>query len=273
MAQKIVLMGAGLIGREHAQLIRANPRTELVGIADVSEGAKAFADEFGARFFTDMREMLDATKPDGAIIALPNALHVEAALACVERKIPCLVEKPDRRYARGRHASRGGSGKGRRAGAGRSPPAPRPRHRQGPPTRRRRCARPPRRGQRIVDDRQARPLFRRRLAPAAGRRAAAHQSHPRHRLPALHLWRHRPGHGLHLQCGAVLRSGGYGKRQRPFRQRRARHAADERHDRLALQLGYGGRPGALFPAPAGKFLSSGRHQSGAVDPRHGYLAA
>ncbi|MDR6819755.1 putative dehydrogenase [Neorhizobium sp. 2083] len=94
MSRKIVLMGAGLIGREHAALLRANPRVELVGIADVSQGAKTVADEFGAKFFTDMREMLDVLKPDGAIIALPNSLHVEAALACVERKIPCLVEKP-----------------------------------------------------------------------------------------------------------------------------------------------------------------------------------
>ena len=41
-----------------------------------------------------MDEMLDVIKPDGAIIALPNALHVEAALACIERGIPSLVEKP-----------------------------------------------------------------------------------------------------------------------------------------------------------------------------------
>ncbi|TVZ73811.1 putative dehydrogenase [Rhizobium mongolense USDA 1844] len=94
MSQKIVLMGAGLIGREHAAMLRANPRVELVGIADVSEAAKSVADELGARFFTDMREMLDRMEPDGAIIALPNALHVEAALACVERNVPCMVEKP-----------------------------------------------------------------------------------------------------------------------------------------------------------------------------------
>uniref|UniRef100_UPI0031010787 Gfo/Idh/MocA family protein n=1 Tax=Neorhizobium sp. EC2-8 TaxID=3129230 RepID=UPI0031010787 len=94
MIQKIVLMGAGLIGREHAMLLRSNPRVELVGIADVSDAAKAVADEFGARYFADLRMMLDMMKPDGAIIALPNAMHVEAALACIERGIPCLVEKP-----------------------------------------------------------------------------------------------------------------------------------------------------------------------------------
>jgi predicted dehydrogenase len=87
-------MGAGLIGREHAALIKANPSVELVAVADLSQAAKAVADDFGARFFSDVREMLETMKPDGAIVALPNSLHVEAALACVERRIPCLVEKP-----------------------------------------------------------------------------------------------------------------------------------------------------------------------------------
>ncbi|RWX81856.1 Gfo/Idh/MocA family oxidoreductase [Neorhizobium lilium] len=87
-------MGAGLIGREHAALLRANPRAQLVGIADVSEAGKSFADGLGIPHFTDVGEMLDAIKPDGAIIALPNVLHVDAAVACIERGIPSLVEKP-----------------------------------------------------------------------------------------------------------------------------------------------------------------------------------
>jgi predicted dehydrogenase len=94
MTLKIVLMGAGLIGREHANLIQRNPRLELAAVADISEAGAALAAEHGARYFSDMCEMLDAIKPDGAIIALPNALHVEAALACIERGIPSLVEKP-----------------------------------------------------------------------------------------------------------------------------------------------------------------------------------
>ena len=91
---KIVLLGAGLIGREHAILLTRNPDTELVAIADPADTAPAVAHQFGARHYRDFRSMLDEMRPDGAIVALPNALHAEGAIACMERGVPCLVEKP-----------------------------------------------------------------------------------------------------------------------------------------------------------------------------------
>ncbi len=93
-AHKIALLGAGLIGREHAKLLRDHAGVELVALADPAPNAESTAAEFGCRFFADYRKLLDEMKPDGAIIAMPNQLHAEAALACIERKIPCLVEKP-----------------------------------------------------------------------------------------------------------------------------------------------------------------------------------
>lgn len=91
---RLALMGGGLIGREHAALISATPGVELVAIADPAPAGASLASEFGASHFLDYLAMLDETRPDGVIIALPNSLHAEAAIACVERGIPCLVEKP-----------------------------------------------------------------------------------------------------------------------------------------------------------------------------------
>lgn len=92
--QRIALIGAGLIGREHARFIAAHPDAELAGIADIGPGAEAFAAEFGAPLFADYRTLLDATRPDGAIVALPNALHLQAGLEVIARGIPLFMEKP-----------------------------------------------------------------------------------------------------------------------------------------------------------------------------------
>ncbi|MNE03369.1 1,5-anhydro-D-fructose reductase [compost metagenome] len=93
-AIRFAIMGGGLIGREHAALIVATPGADLVAIADPAPAAELVTNEFGARHYLDYRTMLDEMRPDGVIIALPNALHAQAAIACVERGIPCLVEKP-----------------------------------------------------------------------------------------------------------------------------------------------------------------------------------
>ena len=83
---RIGLIGAGQFGRRHLETIRNELQCELAGVADPAyQGEKAYA---------DYREMLEREKPDGVIIATPNALHVPAGLACVERRVPMLVEKP-----------------------------------------------------------------------------------------------------------------------------------------------------------------------------------
>jgi predicted dehydrogenase len=90
----IALLGAGLIGREHASLIMAHPGLDLVGICDPSDAAAALARDLSVGHWRDYERMLDEARPDGAIIALPNHLHAPAALACIARGIACLVEKP-----------------------------------------------------------------------------------------------------------------------------------------------------------------------------------
>jgi predicted dehydrogenase len=91
---RLVLLGAGLIGREHAALVAAHPGAELVGVADPAPGASDYAATIAVRHFDDYARMLDETRPDGAIVALPNHLHAAAGIACIERGIACLVEKP-----------------------------------------------------------------------------------------------------------------------------------------------------------------------------------
>jgi predicted dehydrogenase len=91
---RIAVVGAGLIGQRHVQLITANPRCALTAVVDPDERAGAVADEHGAPRFADLRHLLEEDRPDGAIVATPNHLHLEHATACLAAGVPVLVEKP-----------------------------------------------------------------------------------------------------------------------------------------------------------------------------------
>ena len=91
---RIGVAGAGLIGRRHIELIEASPDCVLAGIADPSPAAKEFAQARNTPWCADHRALLAQEKPDGLIIASPNALHLRMALDCAEAGVPALIEKP-----------------------------------------------------------------------------------------------------------------------------------------------------------------------------------
>lgn len=49
---------------------------------------------YGYTPYTDYLEMLESEDPDGVIVATPDALHHEHTMACLERDLPVLIEKP-----------------------------------------------------------------------------------------------------------------------------------------------------------------------------------
>ncbi len=91
---RLALFGAGAIGRTHIDRIQRNPLLALAGIADPSDAARDLAGTLGVPWFADHRSLLDATRPQGAVVATPNPLHVPMALDCLERGVAALVEKP-----------------------------------------------------------------------------------------------------------------------------------------------------------------------------------
>lgn len=90
----IALIGAGGIGRMHQERARIHPDVVIAGVADPSESARAWAQQEGLPWFADAAELLDRVRPAAAIVATPNALHRASALACIERGVTVLVEKP-----------------------------------------------------------------------------------------------------------------------------------------------------------------------------------
>jgi predicted dehydrogenase len=88
------VIGAGLFGKKHIDTMRPEPMCKLVAIADPTPEAAAYAKTIGVPCFAGYAEMLDRVRPEAAIIATPNVLHVPAGLACAERGVHMLVEKP-----------------------------------------------------------------------------------------------------------------------------------------------------------------------------------
>lgn len=91
--KRLGLVGAGLIGRRHAESIALSPTATLAAVAD-PVGGEDIAAAHGAAHFRDLGAMLAAGGLDGVILATPNALHAEGALACIAAGLPVLVEKP-----------------------------------------------------------------------------------------------------------------------------------------------------------------------------------
>lgn len=92
----IVVVGPGLMGMKHIQMIQEHPRCQLAGIvAPRRDTARAF-DECcaDAPVFDTVEACLEQGAPSGVIISSPNAFHYEQAKLCIERDIPVLIEKP-----------------------------------------------------------------------------------------------------------------------------------------------------------------------------------
>ena len=90
---RIAVAGAGLIGQAHIRRILDDPGARLAAIIDPSPAAEQAA-VLGVPAFADLAEGLRAARPEGVVIATPNALHVPHGLLAVEAGVPMLLEKP-----------------------------------------------------------------------------------------------------------------------------------------------------------------------------------
>ncbi|MCW5636187.1 MAG: Gfo/Idh/MocA family oxidoreductase [Rubrivivax sp.] len=90
----VALLGAGQIGRMHAARMQRHADVVLAGVADPSPAARDWAGALGVPWAADAGELLDRVRPRAALVATPNQLHCPVALACIERGIVPLVEKP-----------------------------------------------------------------------------------------------------------------------------------------------------------------------------------
>ena len=87
------VIGVGNIGQHHARIYATLPGSHLAGIADIDpQRAQEIADRYDAPAYTDFRALLDHV--DAVSVAAPTTLHHEIGMACLERGIHVLMEKP-----------------------------------------------------------------------------------------------------------------------------------------------------------------------------------
>src|ERR1700749_4406101 len=91
---RVGVIGAGVMGSNHARVLAGLPETTLIGVVDPLPAHRTRATELtGCRSFETLEHLL-AEGVDAVTIAAPTHLHHEIALGFINRKIHVLVEKP-----------------------------------------------------------------------------------------------------------------------------------------------------------------------------------
>ena len=92
---RFAVVGAGHIGKRHAEMIRRENEAELVAMVDVRTAKECLVEEFDVPFFSSMEELLAANiEIDVVNICTPNGLHAEQAIKALEAKKHVVCEKP-----------------------------------------------------------------------------------------------------------------------------------------------------------------------------------
>ena len=89
------VVGVGRMGRHHARVYHDLPDSNLIAIVDADiKRAREIAAEFNTTAYATVDEAIQAQTIHAATIAVPTIFHLETVRPFLERKIPCLIEKP-----------------------------------------------------------------------------------------------------------------------------------------------------------------------------------
>lgn len=91
---RLAVAGAGMIGQAHIRVLQASPGCVLSAVVDPSPASVGVAAQAGVPLHETLDALFAHDRPDGVLLATPNALHVSQALRCIEAGLPVLVEKP-----------------------------------------------------------------------------------------------------------------------------------------------------------------------------------
>lgn len=90
---RVVLVGAGSMGRNHARIIGSSSRAELVGVVDPFEkNGRGAAEQYGGEWYRTVGDALPGA--DAVVVAASTEYHYEIAKEVLDAGLPVLIEKP-----------------------------------------------------------------------------------------------------------------------------------------------------------------------------------
>lgn len=92
---KFVVVGAGHIGKRHAEMISRDEEGELVAMVDIRSAEECGATHFNVPFFDSIEALLaSGIEFDVVNICTPNGLHAAQSIAALDAKKHVVCEKP-----------------------------------------------------------------------------------------------------------------------------------------------------------------------------------
>ena len=92
---RLAILGCGAVAKQHLDAAATLSHVKPVAFCDtVIERADAMAAAAGVRSYSDYTELLANEELDGAVVCSPPSVHKEMVLACLDRGVPVLCEKP-----------------------------------------------------------------------------------------------------------------------------------------------------------------------------------
>ncbi|MDJ0629159.1 MAG: Gfo/Idh/MocA family oxidoreductase [Rhodobacter sp.] len=90
--KRFAVVGFGLIGQRHADVLPRSPGLTLAAAVDAREASRRASTDLGARSLASLDDLFDPMTPDGIVLAASTPMHVEPGLACVARGCPVLIK-------------------------------------------------------------------------------------------------------------------------------------------------------------------------------------
>jgi UDP-N-acetyl-2-amino-2-deoxyglucuronate dehydrogenase len=92
---KFAVIGAGHIGKRHAEMIMRNPDAELVAISDILPAEKLGLDNYPVPYFNSAEALFNSgLEFDVVNVCSPNGLHASHSILALENKKHIVCEKP-----------------------------------------------------------------------------------------------------------------------------------------------------------------------------------